>query len=291
MLPPDTELLRLQDGRQLAYTQHGDLGGLAVLFLHGNPGSRYMRHPDEQVATELGLRIITPDRPGFGLSDFQFNRRLLDYPNDIRQLADALGLDRFGIVGVSAGGPYVLACANQLTNRLAKAVIVSGAAPFDRPGAFQGVNPAYQVVFRMSVQLPYVALRPLVESHVQLALRQPYKLALQRLHLASPADRVILTQLGINDEIDEYYHEAARNGARGIAWESKILGSEWGFNLAAIHTPIDLWYWEEDSIVPPQMGRYLQHHLPNTTAYFLNGGGHYAIFAYWREILQTFLAI
>lgn len=296
MIPDDTNILTLNDGRQLAYTEHGDLDGAPVFFFHGNPGSRYMRHPDENIATALGLRIITPDRPGFGLSDFQPLRQLVDYASDIRELADHLQVDQFRTFGVSAGGPYVAACAYALPNRLSVATIVSGAAPMNRPKALRGVNSAYQAVFRMSSQLPYVALRPLVEAHVQLALLQPHKLWFQRMHIASKADRYVLEELGINDEIDNYYHEAARNGARGIAWEAKLLATGWGFQLADIRVPVNLWYWEDDHIVPLQMGEYLSANIPASNAHFLPGGGHYAIFEHWEAILQElvtneFLAI
>jgi pimeloyl-ACP methyl ester carboxylesterase len=285
MIPHDTHMLTLPDGRQLAFTEHGDPHGSPLFFLHGNPGSRYMRHPDESLAAEQSLRIITPDRPGFGFSDFQPARHLLDYPQDIACLADSLGIDTFRIFGVSAGGPYVVACAYALDDRVEQAAVVSGAAPFNRPGAFHGVNPVYRAVFRSTVQLPFTVLRPLVEAHVKLAKRQPHKALLQRMHLASTADREVLETLHINEEIDAYYHEASRQGAAGIAWEAKVLASDWSFDLAQVQTPIDLWYWEDDSIVPLQMGRYLQTHLPNTTAYFLPGGGHYALFQFWSEIL------
>lgn len=285
MIPIDTHTLTLRDGRQLAYTEHGDLNGYPVFFLHGNPGSRYMRHPDESIAAQLGLRIITPDRPGFGFSDFQPERRLLDYPQDIAELADSLNIDSFALFGVSAGGPYVLACAYALANRIGRVAIISGAAPLNRDGALQGVNPAYKAVFLASLQLPYATLRPLVDAHVKLAKRKPQKALLQRMHLASAADRYVLEALNINEEIDAYYHEATRFGSRGIAWEAKVIASEWCIELGAIQPVIALWYWEDDNIVPPQMGHYLDTHLPRTIPHFLPGGGHYAIFQHWHEIL------
>ena len=98
------ETIILRDGRQLAYTEHGDPSGKHVFLIHGNPSSRLMRHPDESIVTSLGARIITADRPGYGRSDFQPNRKLLDMPNDIAQLANAMGINKFSVFGVSAGG-------------------------------------------------------------------------------------------------------------------------------------------------------------------------------------------
>lgn len=290
IIPKDTYIHLLADGRKLAYTLHGDPSGLATFFLHGNPGSRYMRHPDESIAENLGLHIITPDRPGFGFSDFQPERHLLDYPQDLIALADALGIEQFAIFGVSAGGPYVAACAYEFPKRIRHAAIISGAAPFNRTGALRGVNPAYQAVFRMSMQLPYAVLRPMIEAQIQVALRQPSRMRMERLHIASRGDRYVLESLEINEEVDAYYREAARFGARGIAWESKVIASAWGFDLHQITIPIHLWYWEDDSIVPTQMGHYLKQNIPNSIGHFLPGGGHFAIFQYWEAILRQILA-
>ena len=122
----DTKTITLKDGRTLAYTEHGDSGGAPVILFHGNPGSRFMRHPDESLTASLGVRLITPDRPGYGLSDFQPNRKLIDMGDDIALLADTLDLDKFAIMGISAGGPYVVATAYTLRDRITRGAIVSG---------------------------------------------------------------------------------------------------------------------------------------------------------------------
>ncbi len=97
--------LTLRDGRTLGYAEYGDPRGTPVFLCHGTPGSRLDRHPDETIATSLGVRLIVPDRPGYGLSSFQTGRSLLDWPADLDQLADSLGIGRFAVVGVSGGDP------------------------------------------------------------------------------------------------------------------------------------------------------------------------------------------
>src|SRR5437868_4337089 len=111
-------VFRLRDGRALGYAEYGDPGGTPVFFFHGSPGSRLQRHPDPSITSSFGARIITVDRPGYGRSDFQPGRRLLDWPADAAQLADALSIERFAAIGLSGGGPYLLACAYAMPERL-----------------------------------------------------------------------------------------------------------------------------------------------------------------------------
>jgi len=99
------------------------------MFFHGTPGSRVMAKFAAGRARELGVRLIAPERPGFGLSDFQANRRLLDWAEDVGELAEALNLERFAMAGVSGGGPYVAACAWKMASRVVSAGIISGLAP------------------------------------------------------------------------------------------------------------------------------------------------------------------
>ena len=127
------EVLRLSDGRRLGYAGYGDCHGAPVMFFHGTPGSRRVARWADQAARRHGIRLIAPDRPGFGLSDFQPGRTLGAWPKDVVELADALRLERFAVAGVSGGGPYVAACAWRLADRLSHAGIISGMGPIDDP--------------------------------------------------------------------------------------------------------------------------------------------------------------
>ncbi len=118
--------LVLQDGHSLAYCEYGAPGGRPVFYFHGHPGSRrdFPAFDPGDIARELGVRIIATDRPGHGLSDFQPGRRMLDWPDDVCELADALQLDTFAVLGISGGGPYAAACAYKIPQRLTATAIV-----------------------------------------------------------------------------------------------------------------------------------------------------------------------
>jgi pimeloyl-ACP methyl ester carboxylesterase len=282
---PETRTLRLPDGRTLAYTDHGDPNGKPVIFIHGNPGSRFVRHPDERITEELGARIITPDRPGYGLSDFQIRRTIRHLPDDIVALADSLGFDRFAVMGVSAGGPYALACAHDLPERVSRAAVISGVSPLDHEDAYDGMHETYQAAFKATASLPGWLVRFLVWTQTRSALRDPALTLDKTASILSPADQELLSTPGFREQVMAYRPESARNGVKGIVREITLLVSPWGFTLEDIQTDIDLWYWEKDVVVPQQMGRHLESRLPNAHAHFLPHGGHFSIFTHWRDIL------
>ncbi|MFP2907877.1 alpha/beta fold hydrolase [Pyxidicoccus sp. 3LFB2] len=276
--------IRLRDGRRLAYVESGDLDGLPVFFIHGNPGSRYMRHPDDRLTHGLGVRLITPDRPGYGLSDYQPGRTLLDFPDDLEQLANALKVGRFALFGVSAGGPYVAACAWKLGARLTRAAIVSGASPLKRPGAMEGVNRDYRNAYSLAAW-PEWLLHPLMAMHDRQVRANPERALAGVLAHASPDDRVVLADPLIAAQVQGWRREATRFGVAGMRREAHILASPWGVPLEEIRCEVDLWYWEGDSIVPPQMGQYLATRIPRAVPHFRPGGGHFSIYSHWRDIL------
>ena len=114
----EDRLIRLPDGRNLCYAEYGDPQGKPVMSFHGGPGSHLEHEAYSATIGSLGVRLICPDRPGMGLSDFQPGRKLLDWPPDVLALADALGLERFGVMGWSVGSQYALACAYAIPERL-----------------------------------------------------------------------------------------------------------------------------------------------------------------------------
>ena len=97
---PSSDLtVTLPDGRLLGYAVYGDPSGLPVLGLHGTPGSRLMFRMAHPVAQGLGIRLISPERPGFGISTYQPGRTLASYALDIADFADALAIERFAVAG------------------------------------------------------------------------------------------------------------------------------------------------------------------------------------------------
>lgn len=147
--------VRLPDGRWLGYAEHGDPTGRPVLVFRGAPASRLSYWPDPAIAASLAVRLISPDRPGYGLSTFQPGRAMLDWPGDVTAFAAALGLERFAVLGVSGGAPYALACAYKIPQRLMGVAVVSGMGPLD--------NPALARTFPLARRLAFPVARGVAE--------------------------------------------------------------------------------------------------------------------------------
>jgi len=132
--------VRLRDGRTLSYAEWGDPSGVPVLLFHGSPASRLFC-PDPAATAAAGVRLVTIDRPGYGRSDHQPGRTILDWPTDVEQLAESLGLSRLPVVAHSSGGPYALACAVRLPDRVTRIALVSCVVPIDEvPAAVAGLD-------------------------------------------------------------------------------------------------------------------------------------------------------
>ena len=146
----DTHTVHLADGRALAWTEAGEHSGSPVFSFHGLPGSRFQRHPDGGIARSRGLRLIHVERPGFGLSSPRPGRTLAEWPRDVAALADALGIGRFAVLGISGGGPFALACASLLPERVSACVTLGGVTDMGWPGAWDGYSEIERHLMRLS---------------------------------------------------------------------------------------------------------------------------------------------
>ena len=201
--------IRLLDGRMLAYAEFGDPTGKPVFYFHGSNGSRLERHPDESIAVSLGVRIINIDRPGHGLSDFQRARKLLDWPDDVEALADSLNLDRFAAIGFSSGGPHVAACAFKIPHRLTSAGIISGVAPYDRPGASRGVNFIWRSVLGLLRRAPWL-LNPPTSLMSYMARSNPGLLVDLMASQMMKSDRVLISEPKVKEVFTQSISESLR---------------------------------------------------------------------------------
>ncbi len=124
----------LSDGRVLGYAEYGDSVGYPIFYFHGGQESRLSSIFMDSTAIKLNIRLISPDRPGIGLSTFQADRTFLDWGDDIAQLATSLNINRYAVFGVSGGAPHVLATVYKDSSRIENAFIISGATPYNYRG-------------------------------------------------------------------------------------------------------------------------------------------------------------
>jgi pimeloyl-ACP methyl ester carboxylesterase len=279
--------IRLPDGRALGYAEYGDPHGKPVVFFTGAPSSRFL-HPPTEPTEALGARLIVLERPGFGLSDFQPRRTLLDWPDDVAAAADALKLGRFAVAGISAGGPYAAACAYKIPQHLTKVAIISGVGPMDLPGALEEMPKVRQLGTRVARTAPWL-LTPILWL-VSNPHRDPERFYERMLSGNSEADRALLSRPEMKAMLLRNYLEATHAGMRGFARDSIIVSSPWGFSPADIAAPVYLWHGEDDANVSLSAVRHLAETIPNCQARFLPGEGHWLILGHWEEILSELLA-
>lgn len=277
--------IKLSDGRHLAFVERGDPSGTPILFFHGTPGSRGFHHPDESVAIDTRARLIHIDRPGVGWSDPHPGRTLLDWPKDVVQVADALELETLAIAGVSGGGPHALACAWWMPERISSVAVISGMAPLDAQGAMDGMSAFNRVGLRIARHTPF--LLPLALSPMARAGKKDPRSLLEKaaLNYAQPDQRVMerpdVREMYITDIIESY-----RQGVRGHAGDLLAVSRSWGFDLAEISTPVQLWQGKQDQNIPPSMAEHMAGRIPKAQLRIFEDQGHLLMFDHWDEILS-----
>jgi pimeloyl-ACP methyl ester carboxylesterase len=273
-----SQTIPLRDGRRLGYAEAGDPAGFPLLYFHGSPGSRLEAGlPGVRAALEKrAIRCLAIDRPGLGVSTFKAGRRLIDWPADVAEFTGVLGLGRFLVLGVSGGGPYAAACAMAMPDRVAAAGIVAGVAPPDAAEASVGSSGLGRLAFTLGRWLPWTLRAWLVT--VDRALRlHPDRLMDRVLRRVAEVDRRSLRDPELRGHMLSVWREAFRHGSRGPWWDLVLASRPWGFGLADVSIPINLWFGGEDRITPPAMGRYLATTLARSEARFYPAEGHISI--------------
>ncbi|MEO7118964.1 MAG: alpha/beta hydrolase [Candidatus Limnocylindrales bacterium] len=276
--------IELRDGRTLAFDDIGGPAASPILYFHGFGSSRLIRHPDDTIATRVGARVIAVDRPGIGHSSPRPERRLLDWPEDVRELVDALGLDRFAVLGWSGGGPYALACARALPDRVSVVGLVSGAAPLAGVGRVDYLYRTHRAAAMAADSAPWI-IRLAMWRWARAQQRDPERDLDQAVAKMVEADQALLADPTVRATMLANVEEMHRHGGRGIYDEALTMARPWGFRVSEVTTPVWLWHGEEDPSVPVAMGRYLAAQLPSCEANFYPGEGHHLLFDRWEQIL------
>ena len=276
--------LTLADERTLACLALGVSAGEPVMYFHGYPGSRLEARLAAAAAARLGICIYSLDRPGFGGSTFQPGRTLRDWAGDVTQAADQLGLDRFGVVGVSGGGPYALACAALIPQRLHGVALVCALGPRSAGNDTAGMVLSNRIALGIASRVPFLA-RFGVKGAARRLRRDPAHWVAYMMKGAPAADRAVLEDPAYRALFAQSMAEAVHSGGQGAAWDLTLLAGDWDLPLCEVPVSVRIWQGLDDNIVPPATARYLEATLPHGEAHYLGGEGHLSLIVHHMDAI------
>lgn len=271
----EVSLLGLKDGRTLAFMEWGDRGGFPVFYFHGTPSCRLEGAFAEAAARRHRLRLISVDRPGMGQSSFKKGRGFRDWPVDVLELADALEIERFGVVGHSGAGPHLFACGAFIEpKRLAFVGAIGPWGPVATPEIMASLNSLDRFFAGMSQTTSFfmgLAFAPLgwCARHWQSLFMHLMKSSV------SAPDKVAMSNERFLLHFRAMEKEAFRQGSRGGAFEAFIAFRRWDFDIADVKVPTYIWLGDDDIFVPRQMGEYIERRIPGVRLTWSAGKGHF----------------
>ena len=274
--PELLESVKLSDGRSLSFARFGDPSGKPVFYFHGFPGSRLEPQSNHDAFLKAGIQLLALDRPGSGHSTRKNKRKLLDWPDDVVEVAKILKLEKFSILGVSGGGPYALACARAIPGYLNKVTVACGLGPIDAPNATSGMMLSNRVLFRYGKFFP-----PVLHLSTFLMVRQlsskPAKGLKKFVEGLPEPDRLVLSKTDAQDFVAASAVEGVRQGSGPLLEEIGIYSRSWGFKLEDLNVPVSLFQGEVDIDVPASMARHQASLIPDCEINLYPDDGHFSL--------------
>ncbi len=275
-------LFKSSNGKSVCFAQYGDLAGSPLVYFHGWPSSRLEAKKYDPIAKKLGIRIIAPDRPGYGRSDFVPGSSFLDWAKITTELASALSIRKFSIVGNSGGGPYAVLCAYYIPHKIHKLGITVGLAPTNIDGVLEGMALWNKIIWRSYHYVPpLLFLSPLIHYLKQTLFPRDVSEA-----YPAKKDNDYFTY-ELKQAYIENRREAYRQGIWGASHDLKLYTSAWNIDFKKIHSKVFLWYGALDKNVSIAMGEFYRDHIPSSKLIVFPKCGHMVLLKHTEEIFQT----
>jgi pimeloyl-ACP methyl ester carboxylesterase len=279
------------DGRRLQVLERGVPDGRSVLVHGGTPNSRVLYEPSVELAETQGIRMISYDRPGYGASDRDPGRLVASCAQDVRAIADALGIERLAVWGISGGGPHAIACAALLPDLVPAVAALGSLAPWGAEGLdyFDGMGRENVEDIELLLKDRTAARDKAETDRVDMLAATPETMHTVMETLLSPVDRAALTPA-----FTQFLYEATQLGLAPGAdgwWDDGVALVEqaWGFELEQIATPVLLLHGRHDRFVPFTHGEWLVRHIPSVEARLLDNDGHLTLIEDHLESVHEWL--
>ncbi|MEO5912754.1 MAG: alpha/beta hydrolase [Luteolibacter sp.] len=257
--PPAEEprFWEISPGRCLAWNEYGDPLGKAVMYYHGWPSSRLQARLAHHLAKERGLRLIAMDRPGMGQSTYEGGRLLESWPEMMGNFADELGIAKFGQLGVSGGGPYVLACAARIPERLSGSAVLGGAVPLAAiSSGLRGLHPVYRILIPFR-KLPGAVFSPIFQMAAMASYWKPGwpPLSWMMWSIGNEDARILLDFPDLWAVLTKSFQEGVKTGGHGVMTDADIYFQPLAWDPRDVRHPIRYWHGGDDRNIPVEMVR------------------------------------
>ncbi len=281
---------QLQDGRRLGFAEFGAPGGRPVILFHDLWGNRSVRHPDDSILKRLDIRLIGVDRPGYGSSTRKPGRGLMDVVDDVMLLGKALKLERFAVLGFSAGGPYALACAWRFPQIVTRASVVACWPPLDHPRGFRAMHPLYGRIFQLAAGNEAL-FRLILRGFLTFDGQRPAEQYIRELGSSlARSDQAALSNIDLFVSRRNMWEELRSAGSEPLADEIISLTRPWGYHLQSIRAPVDIWWGEDDRFCSPVIGARMAQMISKATPHCESQAGHLLLYSHWEAILRALIA-
>ena len=284
--------VQLEGDAVIALEEYGDPNGVPVIFCHGWPSSRTMARLTDEPARDLGVRIISPDRPGISGSSLHSDRKLTDWPRVVERIVEHLGVREFRMLAISGGSPYAYATAVAMPQRVRAIAIVGGAPPMAELVNADGLLPLYRCMLALYRIRPRLLRRLFHLARPVLSLRPPIRLRplLLKILMLRPCDAESLRDAAAFEAIFESQRRAWRGSAEGVMADAQIYAQPWGFAIEDVRVPVQLWHGKEDRAFSVHLAERVAKRLPNCKARFVDDAGHYSLpIRHMPEILKDLI--
>ena len=284
--------VQLPEGAVVAFQEYGVPNGVPVMFCHGWPSSCTMARLTDEPARDLGIRIISLDRPGISGSSLQPDRKLSDWPRVVERIVEHLGVREFRILAISGGAPYAYATAVAMPQRVQAIAIVGGAPPMAELVAGEGLLPLYRWMLALYRTRPRLLRRLFHLVRPVLSLRPPvrFRPLLLKMLMLRQCDAESLRDAAAFEAVFESQRRAWRSSAEGVMADAQIYAQPWGFAIEDVRVPVRLWHGKEDRAFSVHLAEQVAKRLPNCKARFVDDAGHYSLpIRHMREILKDLI--
>ncbi len=270
----DGQTVTLHDGRRVGYLVHGPKDGIPLFFFHGTPGSRFSFAIDDEIMQMKDVLMILPERPGYGLSSPKPGRTLVDWPDDVAELANHLGFRHFAVAGASGGGPHALVCAWKLPERVKAAFVFASPTPIESVKATRGMAVGNRLNFLLGSRFPWL-MRLVMRNYAKTVMKKPDRFINAIAKQLCESDRKIIEDPLLREVFIKDLREAYRQGSEAQFIDGQIImtARPWGFEFKDVRVPVYAWHGELDTLVPVSMaGRFAE--IPGVKLRIVPDAGH-----------------